>query len=91
MQVRWSPEAADDLSRIVAHIRRDSQMAAQRAAKNIYERAGALGVFPNRGRQGRVSGTRELPLPSLPFIVVYRVLDHAVEIANIIHGAQRWP
>ena len=36
-------------------------------------------------------GTRELPLPPLPFIVVYRTLSYAVEIANIIHGAQRWP
>jgi plasmid stabilization system protein ParE len=34
-----------------------------------------------------------MPLPPLPFIVVYRVLEHleAVEIVNLIHGAQRWP
>jgi plasmid stabilization system protein ParE len=38
-----------------------------------------------------VEGTRDLPIPSLPFVVVYRVLEHAVEIANVIHGAQRWP
>jgi toxin ParE1/3/4 len=60
-------------------------------AREIYERAGALKTFPHRGRQGRVKGTRELPLPPLPFIVVYRTLSNAVEIANIIHGAQRWP
>jgi len=40
---------------------------------------------------GRVEGTRELPLPPLPFVIVYRVLPEAVEISNIIHGAQRWP
>jgi toxin ParE1/3/4 len=91
MEVRWSPEAADDLAAIVAHIRKEDPDAAQRTAKDIYKRAGALRIFPNRGRQGRVKGTRELPLPPLPFIVVYRVLTHAVEIANIIHGAQRWP
>src|ERR1035437_5602405 len=62
-----------------------------RTAREIYERAGALKTFPHRGRQGRVKGTRELPLPPLPFIVVYRTLSYAVEIANIIHGAQRWP
>jgi plasmid stabilization system protein ParE len=32
-----------------------------------------------------------LVLPSLPFVIVYRVLDDAVEIAAVIHGAQRWP
>jgi len=40
-----------------------------------------------------VKDTRELPLPPLPFIVVYRVLERvdAVEIVKVIHGAQRWP
>jgi toxin ParE1/3/4 len=91
MEVRWSPEAADDLASIVAYIQEDDPAAAQRTAKEIYERAGALTTFPHRGRQGRMKGTRELPLPPLPFIVVYRVTTHAVEIVDIIHGAQRWP
>jgi toxin ParE1/3/4 len=41
----------------------------------------------------QMEGTRELPLPPLPFIVIYRVLERAdaVEIVNVIHGAQRWP
>ena len=93
MQVRWSPEAASDLEGIVDYIGRDNPAAAQRIARAIYERAGALGTFPRRGRQGRVEGTRELALPPLPFIVVYRVLQNAdaVDIVNIIHGAQRWP
>jgi len=38
-----------------------------------------------------VEGTRELPLPPLPFVIVYRVLPEAIEISNIIHGARRWP
>jgi len=91
MEVRWSPEAADDLAAIVAYIREDDPSAAQNTANDIYERAGALTTFPHRGRPGRVKGTRELPLPPLPFILVYRVLTDAVQIVNIIHGAQRWP
>jgi plasmid stabilization system protein ParE len=56
-----------------------------------YESAGSLKSFPNKGRTGRVEGTRELPLPPLPFVVVYRIRKDNVEIANIIHGAQKWP
>jgi toxin ParE1/3/4 len=91
MQVRWSPAAAEDFFRIIEYIRQENPAAAQRIAKTIYESAGSLKSFPNKGRVGRVEGTRELPLPPLPFMVVYRVLKDRVEIANVIHGAQRWP
>jgi len=51
----------------------------------------SLAKFPNQGRQGRQSGTRELVFTPLPFIVVYRVKDEFVEIARVLHGSQRWP
>jgi toxin ParE1/3/4 len=91
MHIRWSTAAAEDLFRIVGYIRRENAPAAQRVAKTIYDNVGLLSSFPYRGRQGRVEGTRELPVPSLPFIVVYRVIQDAIEIAGVIHGAQRWP
>jgi len=93
MQIRWSPDAAADLENIVDFIRRDNPATAQRVGRAIYERLMKPQTFPYSGRPGRVEGTRELPLPPLPFIVVYRVLEHAeaVEIVNLVHGAQRWP
>jgi plasmid stabilization system protein ParE len=36
-------------------------------------------------------GRRELAFPPLPYIVVYQVKEHAVEISRIFHGAQDWP
>ena len=93
MQLRWSPDAAADLQNIVDYIRLDNPAAAQRVGRSIYERLSLLAGLPYGGRTGRVEGTRELPLPPLPFIVVYRVLEQSatVEIVNVIHGAQRWP
>lgn len=91
MQIRWSPAAADDFSHIIEYIRRDNPQVAQRVARTIYESASSLTHFPRKGRAGRVEGTRELVLPSLPFIVVYRIVQDAVEIVNVIHGAQRYP
>jgi toxin ParE1/3/4 len=91
MQIRWSATAAEDLFAIVEYIRKENPPASQRVAKAIYENIGSLSLYPNRGRVGRVEGTRELPVPSLPFIVVYRMVQDAIEIAGIIHGAQRWP
>jgi toxin ParE1/3/4 len=91
MQIRWSRAAAEDLVRIVDYIRQENVPAARRIAQSIYDSAASLRSFPHKGRTGRVDNTRELPIPSLPFVVVYRVLADVVEIANVIHGAQRWP
>jgi toxin ParE1/3/4 len=93
MRIRWSPDAAADLQNIVEYIRLENSIAAQRVGRSIYDRLNVLEMFPYSGRLGRVDGTRELPLPPLPFIVVYRVLEQVdvVEIVNVIHGAQRWP
>jgi toxin ParE1/3/4 len=91
MQLRWSPAAVEDLFRIIEYIRQENAAAAERIAKTIYESAGSLKSFPNKGRKGRVEGTRELPLPPLPFVVVYRIRKDIAEIANVIHGAQKWP
>jgi toxin ParE1/3/4 len=91
MLVRWSPEAADDLERIVDYIKRQNPVAARRVAETIYSRCSDLQSFPERGRLGRVPGTRELVLAPLPYIVVYRVGSDAVEIARIWHSAQNRP
>lgn len=91
MTIRWSPEAAHDFAGIVEYIHQQNPSAADRVAHSIYDSVTSLSFFPTRGRQGRVTGTRELVLPSLPFIVVYRVQSDAVEIVRVLHGAQRWP
>jgi len=91
MQVRWSPEAADDLEQIVRRIDRDNPSAARETAERIYEAIGSLRTSPGRGRAGRIQGTRELVLAPLPWIVVYRVREETVEVARIYHGAQDWP
>jgi toxin ParE1/3/4 len=91
MKIRWSPAAAEDFFRIIEYLRQENPPAAQRIARTIYESAGSLKSFPYKGRTGRVDGTRELPLPPLPFVVVYRLVKDIVEIVNVIHGAQKWP
>jgi plasmid stabilization system protein ParE len=56
--------------------------------RGLYDSATSLGDLPNRGRIGRIAGTRELV--SNPCIIVYRVTQ-AVEILRIRHAAQNRP
>jgi len=58
MEIRWSPEAAEDLEHIVDRIRRDNPDAARQVAEIIYSRCASLENFPDRGRIGRIPGTR---------------------------------
>jgi toxin ParE1/3/4 len=91
MTVRWSPEAAGDFASIIEYIRKQNPSAAERVARKIYTDVAALPSFPNQGRPGKAKGTRELVFSPLPYVVVYRVKEEAVEIARVLHGAQRWP
>jgi len=89
MEVRWSTIAVKDLEHIFHRIEKDNPTAARETVKAIYDGCEALKDFPHRGRPGRMSGRRELVFS--PYIAVYQVKEHAVEISRIYHGTQDWP
>lgn len=91
MRIRWTPEAATDLQQIARHILRDNPSAARSVVRTLTEGIERLSKFPNLGRPGQVSNTRELVFASLPYIAIYRLKDEVVEILRIYHGAQDWP
>jgi len=91
MRVRWTTDAADDLDRISGYIAADRPEAARKIALHMVRTVDGLDMFPNRGRPGRVVGTRELVLAPGPFIAVYEVHDDEVQVLRLLHGAQEWP
>ena len=90
--IRFSPEAEADLFSIVETISANSGSA---VAGRVYDRIRAAIVpvdrFPLLARVGRVAGTRELPIPGLPYLVVYEPDPEGVLVLRIIHGARLWP
>jgi plasmid stabilization system protein ParE len=90
-RVRWTVLAADDLARIVEHIRVDNPDAAQRVARAIYTGVAALRTFPYRGRIGLAENTRELLFAPWPYIAVYEVVDEDVYVLRIRHASQDLP
>jgi toxin ParE1/3/4 len=91
MRVRWTEAAAADLERIADHLTEHTPVTAPQLVRAIVDAAASLTRFPNRGRPGRKASTRELVIPSLPYLIIYRVTEQAVFIARILHSAQRWP
>jgi toxin ParE1/3/4 len=92
MLIRWTVPAARDFEQICDYVEEhDGPVAARRIALAIYHKVSSLTTFPFRGRPGRKRNTRELVMPDLPYLVIYRVRGESVEINRILHGAQRWP
>lgn len=91
MEVIWSVLASSDIERIFWRIRQDNPEAARTVLTILYEGCSALQEFPNSGRVSRMAGRGELVYPSLPYIVVYQVREHRVEISSVYHAAQDWP
>ena len=92
MRIRWTEPAVQDFTRICDYLdERGGVRVAHRVALAIFGGITSLKDFPRRGRPGRETGTRELVFTRLPYIVVYRSGDDAVEVLRIMHGAQDWP
>lgn len=79
--IRWSDNALTDLFRLRSGLGGD---AARRVGRLIAESADCLAEFPERGRDGRASGTRELPLPGLPWRLVYRAGAGGVMVLRVM-------
>ncbi len=89
MQVRWTPAAADDLENIANYLFEKTPENAARLIRDIYGAPAILQKFPNRGRAGKKEGTRELLMPTLPYVIVYHVRANIVHIVRILHGSQQ--
>jgi toxin ParE1/3/4 len=90
MRIRWTVPAAEDLEDIKNYLASHYPHFAEPTVRTIWQRIRSLKTAPNLGRPGHRTGTRELTLTPLPYIVVYRNLADAVEILHIYHGAQDW-
>lgn len=88
MRVRWSGAASADLVRIVRYLDVFNPTAARRLARALLLAADSLSEFPNRGRRGRDSSTRELAVVE-PYILVYEAApDTVITILRVWHAAQ---
>lgn len=83
--------AQADHGAIFDYIETDSPQASITVDDRIRLQVESLAQFPERGRPGRVEGTRELVILRTPYIAAYRVQGRAVRILRILHGARRWP
>jgi toxin ParE1/3/4 len=94
MRLRYTRRAQRHLEGIAEYIAERNPAAARGVGERIREAITLLRDFPYIGRDGALVGTRELVVPSLPYVVVYRVElsdPGTVVILGVYHGAQLRP
>lgn len=91
MKVSFTEAARRDIAAIYDYISRDNPQAAKQVVTAIERATDRLSPFPFSGRIGAVETTRELIIPGLPYIAVYRVTEDAVAIIAVFHAKQDRP
>jgi len=90
MNVHWTPAALRDRADIFDRIASDNPRAAVRMDQLFSDAAANLSSLPDRGRPGRVGGTREL-IPHESYRLVYEIEAETVWILALVHTARQWP
>jgi len=82
--------AADDLEGISNYLYLLHPSFAAATIQRLYNAAKSLKTHPHLGRIGKKSGTRELVLAPLPYIMVYAADDNSIHILRFLHTSQDW-
>lgn len=91
MRLRYTRLALSDLREAEEFIRAQNPTAAAAMMRRLATAIDHLTIFPESGRRGRAEGTRELIVPSTPFVIAYRVTAGTIDILAVVHAARRWP
>ncbi len=91
MRVRWLRRALLDLDEIETYIAEDNPAVAVNVIVKIIKAVSLLREQQGIGRTGRVPGTKEIVVPSLLYIVPYRVKDEVVQVLRGYHTSRKWP
>ena len=88
-QVRWTPQAADDLEAICLFIARDSAQLAAIFADRVLRATDRLASYPRLGRvvpELAIEDIREIIVGS--YRIIYRVRQDAAHLLTLQHGAR---
>ncbi len=87
LEVRWSPEAIEDLDAIAEYIARDSEYYARAVVTEVFSVSRNIGEFPMIGRMVPEVGDEHIRERFVySYRLVYRVESVRILIVAVIHG-----
>ncbi len=91
MRLIWTDLAVEDLEELRRYVEADNPRAARDTVLRILSSVKRLLKHPRLGRPGRVEGTRELVIPTLPYLVAYRLHGETLTLLRVLHTSRQWP
>jgi toxin ParE1/3/4 len=88
LTLRVTRRAAAHIESIEAYIANENPGAARDVGRRIRAAFEMLCHFPDMGRRGKVSGTREWLVRRIPYVVVYAISESSVDILGVFHCAR---
>lgn len=90
MRLRYTPHVRGQLENIARYIAERDPTASVRVGVQIHRTALLLTEFPLLGYESELDGVREIVVPRIPYVLLYRIAKNkeAVEIIGIYHTAQ---
>lgn len=85
MRIEWLRTALKNLDTEAAYIAEHDPRAAAQFVQAVFDAVQQLARFPSMGREGRLPGTREWPMPNHPYLIPYRVRAGSLQILRIFH------
>jgi len=85
LSIRWTSPARQDILEATKHALDDDPAKAAKLAETIFKAVEQLALFPGSAPPGRIEGTRQLNLPKLPLVIVYRIGFTDLHILRILH------
>ena len=87
LEVKWSPEATEDLESIAEYITRDSEFYARAVVTKILSVSRTIGEFPLIGRiVPEIGDERMRERFVYSYRLVYRIEPERILIVAVIHG-----
>ncbi len=87
LEVKWSPEATEDIEAIAEYISRDSEYYARAVVNEIFSASRSAGKFPFIGRIVPEIGDEHIRERFIySYRLVYRIESVRILIVAVIHG-----
>ncbi len=91
MKILLTPTANHDIKYIYSYIVENNDIStAKKVLSSIENMIDHLEKFSELGKVGRVKNTRELTVPKLPFIIIYKLYKTHIAIVSIMHTSKKW-